>query len=242
MTACGAIRWLCAAVCGAALAACAMRAQEPVELDHVVAVVNNRAILASDLRTEIRISVLEPPGQRLDTPHDALERLISRALIRQQLREQEAQTMTPSAAEVTERLNELRKDLPACVRAHCETDKGWQEFLAAHELSQRQVEFYLRNRIELLHFIELRFRQGIQISHDEIQSYYINMLAPQYLPGQAVPTLDQVSPRIEEILLQQKVNSLFRDWLESLRKQGEIEVLDPALETPDVKDTGAGQP
>jgi len=40
-----------------------------------------------------------------------------------------------------------------------------------------------------------------------------------------------VSSRIEEILLQQRVNQLFDDWLATLRKQGQIEVLDPSLET-----------
>ncbi|MGA2538606.1 MAG: hypothetical protein ABSF53_21540, partial [Terracidiphilus sp.] len=34
----------------------------------------------------------------------------------------------------------------------------------------------------------------------------------------------------EEILLQQRVNVMFDDWLSNLRKQGDIEVLDPTLE------------
>jgi hypothetical protein len=54
---------------------------------------------------------------------------------------------------------------------------------------------------------------------------------PQYAPGVAVPDLDKVAPRIQEILLQRQVNILFDDWLKNLRKQGEVEVLDPALET-----------
>jgi hypothetical protein len=216
-----------------ALGAAAAHAQEPVVLDRVVAVVNNRAILASDLRAEMRLSVLEPanaPNPGAETTHDALDRLISRTLIRQQIRDEELQSMRPADSEVAARLSELRKDLPACARAHCSTDEGWKSFLAEHELTERQVEFYLRSRLEILNFIELRFRQGIQISHDEVESYYINLLVPQYLPGQTVPKLEQVEPRIEEILLQQKVNALFSDWLDNLRKQGEIEVLDPSLE------------
>jgi hypothetical protein len=43
--------------------------------------------------------------------------------------------------------------------------------------------------------------------------------------------LDQVAPRIQEILLQQQVNAMFDGWLDSLRKQGEVEILDPSLET-----------
>lgn len=237
--------WLGAVVTGVALTACAGWAQQPVLLDRVVAVVNNRAILASDLRTEMRMAVLTPqdsPRPSVDTAYDALERLISRTLIIQQIRDDEALSTRPTTDEVAARITELRKELPACVQMHCSTDDGWKAFLQEHDLTERQVEFYLRSRLELLRFIELRFRQGIQISHDEVESYYINLLVPQYLPGQKVPTLEQVAPRIEEILLQQKVNALFSDWLDNLRKQGEIEVLDSSLETPNAGTAGASKP
>ncbi|MDR3740651.1 MAG: peptidylprolyl isomerase [Terracidiphilus sp.] len=236
---------LFAALAGAVLTVCAAQAQQPVMLDRVVAVVNNRAILASDLRAEMRMAVLTPPnvpGESSDTPHNALERLISRALIIQQIRADEVLSTRPTNDQVAARLAELRKELPECVRMHCTTDDGWKEFLQKHELTERQVTFYLRSQLELLRFIELRFRQGIQISNDEVQSYYINLLVPQYLPGQKVPTLDQVAPRIEEILLQQKVNAMFSDWLDNLRKQGEIEVLDPSLEPSNTAPTGASKP
>jgi len=84
----------------------------------------------------------------------------------------------------------------------------------------------------------LRFRQGIQISPQEIAAYYKDTLVPQYAAGEAIPKLAQVSPRIQEILLQRRVNVLFDDWLKNLRQQGEVEVLDPALETPETPDPG----
>jgi hypothetical protein len=43
--------------------------------------------------------------------------------------------------------------------------------------------------------------------------------------------LQQVSSRVEEILLQQRVNQVFDSWLANLRKQGQIEVLDPGMES-----------
>jgi peptidyl-prolyl cis-trans isomerase SurA len=225
-----------------ALAARCVYAQQAIVLDRVVAVVNNRAILESDLREEMRVAVLEPPNSGGDTPQEALQRLIRKTLIRQQVRSQFEQDLMPSKEEVAVRLTELRKELPICVSAHCTTDEGWKAFLAAHGLREREVERYVRERLGLLRFIEQRFRQGIQIGHDEVEAYYMNRLVPEYLPGQTVPPLEEVAPRIEEILLQQKVNALFSDWLDSLRKQGEVEVLDPALEAPSPKATGAGAP
>jgi hypothetical protein len=205
-----------------------------VVLDRVVAVVNNTAILASDIDDEIRLSVLDPGrgGLGVLTRIRALDQLIARALIQQQIREQDAQAAEPTQSEVNARLMELRKDLPACVRQDCASDAGWTAFLAAHGLTQPRVESYARSRIEILRFIEQRFRQGISISPQEIESYYRDTLVPQYARGEAIPSLDKVSTRIEEILLQQHVNVLLDDWLSNLRKQGDIEVLDPTLEAP----------
>jgi len=220
-------------------------ATSTVVLDRVVAVVNNHAILSSDLDDEIRLSVLDPGRAGLGrlTRSVALEQLISRALIQQQIREEDEQAADPPQAEVDARLAELRQEIPACVRQNCASDEGWKLFLTAHHLTPERVESYLRYRLEILRFIERRFRQGVRITPQEIETYYHDTLLPQYRQGDAIPTLDKVSPRIQEILLQQKVNILFDDWLENLRKQGDVEVLDPTLESPqkqDVPGTGAG--
>jgi peptidyl-prolyl cis-trans isomerase SurA len=210
----------------------ALPAQSPVVLDKVVAVVNNQAILASDIDNEIRLSVLDPGrgGLGVLTPRRALDQLIGRALIQQQIRQQDLQSTEPPATEVAARLSEIRTEIPACVRQNCASDAGWKAFLAAHDLTATQVETYLRYRLEILAFIEQRFRQGISISPEEIQTYYTNTLIPQYTKGETIPPLEQVSNRIQEILLQQRVNALFGDWLNNLRKEGDVEVLDPSLE------------
>jgi peptidyl-prolyl cis-trans isomerase SurA len=204
-----------------------------VVLDRVVAVVNNHAILDSDIDDEIRLSVLDPGrgGLGVLTRKKALDQLIGRTLIQQQIREEDLQAVDPTQTEVNARLEEIRNKLPTCGRQNCASDAGWKAFLAAHGLTVERVESYLRYRMEILRFIEQRFRQGIRISPQEIQTYYLNTLLPQYAQGEAIPPLGQVAPRIEDILLQQQVNALFDDWLQNLRKQGEIEVLDPALES-----------
>jgi hypothetical protein len=209
-------------------------------LDQVVAVVNNQAILASDVDDEIRLSVLDPgrTGLGVLTPKRALEQLISRALIQQQIRQEDEQAAEPAQDEIDARLAEIRKEVPACVHLNCATDEGWKAFLAERGLTAQRVQRYLRRRIQVLRFIEERFRQGIRISPEEIQTYYRETLLPQYAPGEAIPPLGQVSPRIEEILLQQQVNALFDDWLKNLRKQGDVEVLDPSLEGPESQTDG----
>lgn len=216
-----------------ALAWGALAAQSaPQVLDRVVAVVNNHAILSSDVDNEMRLAALEPRSKEEGepTPRNALQELISRALIQQQIREEDAQAVQPSHAEVMQRLDALRRLLPACVRLHCSTDAGWEAFLTQHGLTEAEVENYLRMRLAILTFIEQRFQQGIRIPPEDVEKYYRDTLTPQYRKGDTPPPLDKVAPRIEEILLQQQVNVLFGAWLDNLRKQGDVEILDPALE------------
>lgn len=230
----GAPAALACVICfGLKLSAQSATESTPVVLDRVVAVVNGRAILSSDLREETHLSVLEPSQDEAgaETPQQALERLISRTIIRQQIREEDARSLEPTPKEIEDRIGEIRKQLPICVREDCGTDEGWNAFLTRHGLTERRVKAYLRSRMQVLRFIEIRFRQGVQISPQDVEAYYHNTLVPQYQSGQAVPQLSAVAPRIEEILLQQQVNAMFSGWLESLRKQGDVEILDPSLET-----------
>ena len=210
------------------------RAAKPVVLDRVVAVVNNQAILSSDVEEEIRLAVLDSgaTGGGALTPRRALDQLISRALIQQQIRAEDALATQPPHEQVEARIADIRRETPACVRQNCASEAGWKAFLAAHDLTEKQVENYITLRLEILSFIELRFRQGIRITAEEISNYYNYTLLPQYAPGEPIPALDRVSSRIQEILLQHQVNVLFDGWLKNLRKQGDIEILDPSLEAP----------
>jgi peptidyl-prolyl cis-trans isomerase SurA len=87
--------------------------------------------------------------------------------------------------------------------------------------------------MELLRLIEIRFRNGIGISDDEIRDYYEKTMLPEYARQKVTPPkLDTISKRIEEVLLQQRVGSLLRDWLQSLRAQGSVWILRPGEVAP----------
>jgi peptidyl-prolyl cis-trans isomerase SurA len=225
-------------VCGFAILASAAipghpqaTSPQPATIDRVVAVVNNQSILWSDIAKEIQFAILDPEEVNgTMTPQHALQQLISRTLIQQQIREEDESAALPSDDELKARESEVRKELPACVRMNCATDAGWQAFLTKNGLTPEQIKSYLRLRMEILRFIEIRFRQGIRISPEETQAYYRDKLLPQYPKGSQPPPLSAVSSRIEEILLEGQVNVLFSNWLENLRKQGDVEVLDESLD------------
>ncbi len=161
------------------------------------------------------------------------DRLISRSLIQQQMDHEEEEAQAPTNDQVQARILEIASSNCRRVRAsNCVTDDGWHSFLAANRITIPEVESYLRLRLQFLGFIESRFRSGIHISPEEIQAYYTTTLLPQYPKDQKPPALDSVSQRIQEVLLQEQVNKLFSAWLDNLRKQGDVQIVDPTLEMP----------
>ena len=87
--------------------------------------------------------------------------------------------------------------------------------------------------MEVLRFIEERFRMGIRITQQEIDDYYNKTLVPGYRKQNAqAPPEDTIQDKIQEILLQQQVDKLLDDWLATLRAQGSVRTLKPGEEAP----------
>lgn len=195
-------------------------------LDRIVAVVNGDVVLESDVDEEQRFAAFQPltDPEGTFTRRRAVERLINRDLILQQL---EIQPQAPvTEKELDTQIAQLRKDIPECKVDHCETDEGWKQFLGKHGFTEEEIRERWKQRIEVLRFIEQRFRMGIRISPEEIKSYYEKTMLPQYARRNAkAPKLDAVSDRIQEVLLQQQVGSLLGDWLKSLRAQGTVRLV-----------------
>lgn len=58
-------------------------------------------------------------------------------------------------------------------------------------------------------------------------------MLPQYAAEKvAPPSLDTLSARIEQVLLQQQVSSLLDQWLKTLRDQGSVRILKDGEEAP----------
>ncbi len=121
----------------------------------------------------------------------------------------------------------MRKSIPECKNV-CETDAGWEKFLGDHGFTAAEFRARWLMRMQLLKFIEVRFRNGIRIKDDEIQAYYEKTMLPEYARRNVTPpALETVKRRIEEVLLQQEVGALLQDWLKSLRVQGSVRIMTP---------------
>lgn len=209
-------------------------------LDRIVAVVDETAILASDVDEEMRFGALQPEQEPAadNTPQRALGRLIDRALIDQQ------RILQPGLADVSQvdvnhAVLELRKTIPACRQLHCTTDADWLAFLKAHEFTVQEVENHARERLEILKFMNIRFGAAVRISREDVQQYYDRTLLPELQRNHAaVPEMKTVAPQIREILRQQRVNHMVDQWLEGLHSEAEVQILDSAYGNGEVHQSG----
>jgi hypothetical protein len=204
---------------------------KPITLDRVVAIINGDVLLESDVQEELNFARLEPVAvpSGSDSLRRAARRLINRTLILQQIKEQQFAAANVTDGEIQKQLAEVRKNLPACKQYNCATEAGWKAFLAANNLTEADVLEHWRQRLQILRFIDLRFRAGTRISKQDVADYYQKTIVPAYAKeNRPAPSVDTLSARIQEVLLQQHVNGLLRDWLQTLRQEGSVQILDPA--------------
>jgi peptidyl-prolyl cis-trans isomerase SurA len=202
-------------------------------VDRIVAIVNSDIVLESDVEEEQRFTRFYPYGdnQGKSLREQALARIIDRTLIVQQ---QKGFPQSPvSDDDVTAEENDLRKDLPGCGNDKCKTDAAWKAFLESYGFTEDELRARLLLRIQVLHFIETRFRSGIRISDHQISDYYNNTMLPEYAKtGKTPPPLDTVDDRIEELLLEEQVSVLLDQWLATLRESGRVRILQQGTEAP----------
>jgi hypothetical protein len=203
-----------------------------VTLDRVVAIVNGDLILESDVDAEERFAEFQPFSEPKPASREELiDRLIDRAVILQQMALQ-PQPPIPDVR-VDGELATLRKSIPKCAAYHCEMEAGWEKFVADQGFTIDEVSERWRQRMQVLEFIEDRFRMGIRIEQADIDDYYKNTMIPAYEKEKATPPAEAtIADRIQEILLQERVNKLLDDWLTALRAQGSVRIMKPGEEAP----------
>ena len=195
-------------------------------VDRMVAVVNKRVILESDLDQTARVEFLLQ-GKSIDkmTQTDraaVLERLIDRSLLDQQI--VNPSMLDPTPEELAAKVKEVRSAVPGWA-----TDERWNAILAGYGLTQQDVQEQLTSEFHILRFIDLRFRGLVRVEKSAIAAYYQDHLLPEVRKRQGTePKLSEVSDKIEQILAEQSIGGLLSDWLKTLHAQAHIEKMLPA--------------
>ena len=189
-------------------------------IERVVATVNGQPILQSDWDEEFRYEAFmnRKPLESLTVQDrkQALDRVIDQELLRQQIKGSEFEEA--SAQEPRDRIAELRKQFP-----EVKDDAGWKTKLEQYGMTEQDLSRHIALQLQLTRLISARLRPNVHIDSSSIETYYREKLLPQLRQSgvKNVP-LVEVSPKIEELLAQQRVNELLAGWLHDLRAQSEI--------------------
>ncbi len=195
-------------------------------IDRLMAVVDHQIITLGDVQQELDLQDLDPElsgslaataGEKSRLRREmVLQHLIEQTLIHQQV--ELFPGIEVSDKEVDAQLSQMQRQF---------TGPGtWEEALAARRVSVEMVRKRIRWQLEVMKFIDYRFRQFVVVDSSEVENYYNNQFLPDLRKRgvQEQPPLDSVSDKIREILVEEKLNVQVEEWLGSLRAAASIEI------------------
>jgi hypothetical protein len=195
-------------------------------IDRIAASVGNQVITTSDLDREIRVTAFlngVKPDFSAENKRATASRMVEQKLVEQEL--ENGRYPTPQPADILPALDDFRKRFYP-------NDADYQNALASYGITDADVKSALLWQRTLLEFIEVRFRPGVQVSDQQIQDYFDNVVAPAARaahPGEPVSLADYRA-QIEETLAGQKEDADMETWLRDAKRRTEIVVHDEALQ------------
>src|SRR5262245_11397698 len=191
-------------------------------IDRLVAVVNRQIITLGDVEQELRFQKLQPDEEdpagtgsaQKESPSQewAVQHLIEQTLIREQI--QQFPGLEIEDEQVDAQIAAIEKKI------------GGKEKLAEMKIEVQTLRDRLRWQLQVMKFIDYRFRQFVVVDSKEIEAYFQNQFLPELgrRSGSAQPELSEVEEPIRKILTEEKVNTEVEEWLASLRKDATIEI------------------
>ena len=173
-------------------------------IDRIVAVVEGRIITLSDLRVEREIRAIL--GEEA-TPDDATLRklLVDSYLIEQEI-----------------------ADYPNTEVTDAEVDEYVARVIQRPGPASNAPRDAVRRRIRIQKFFDIRFRQSIRPTEDEIRRYYEDVFVPEARNRglQSIPLLTDpaVANAIRENVIQENLDENVEVWLEAVRRRSNVEI------------------
>ena len=189
---------LCVSVC-----LCFTVAGHAEVLDRIVAVVEGHLITLSDLRQEreIRATLGEKP---IEDNATLVRQLVDTYLIERQI-----------------------TDYPNIDVTNAEIDADLQKVSLRSPTASDALRDAVRRRIRIQKFFDMKFRQAIRPTDEEIRKYYEDVFLPEARTRglQSIPSLAdaEMANAIRENVIQEKLNHEVDVWLEAIRRRSNIE-------------------
>ena len=187
-------------------------------IDRIAVSVGERVITVTDIEREIRVNAFLN-GAQPDLSR-ANRRVTADKMVEQKLIQRELETSRyPQAgpAEIEPVLADFKSE-------HFKDDDAYARSLAAYGITEQNVRAELLWQRNMLRFIEIRFRPGVQVTDEEVLKYFDGTVAPAARaahPGEA-PRLEDYRTQIEEKLTGDRADEEMNRWLELVRRRVQI--------------------
>ena len=180
----------------------------PAEIiDRIAVAVDRRVITESEILRQIRLTAFlndEQPDLSASNKRATADRLVEQVLIRREL---ETSRYTTAAAS-----SEMYRQ----VRQRFGTEAAYNQALKRYGITDQDVRDALQWQADLLAFVDMRFRPGVQIPQSELRDYYDVQASEN--PGK-LPPFEEARSDIERILTEQRVDNALDRWLGQARTQ-----------------------
>lgn len=183
--------------------------------DRMLATVNGQLITESDVLWALALDPeLQPLDLSLENKKAMLEQLIDQKML--DLEAEKIPQNEPSEEEINAYINnELIKRFGSEAVFRERLQKVGLEQVALHDIA--------RHRIEILKYVEFRFRSFVLVKPEEIERYYRDVALPRMRNrGGNVRSLEEMRAEIEGLLTNEKVNAELDRFFDETRQQAQV--------------------
>jgi len=173
-------------------------------IDRIVAIVEGRIITTSDIRREREVRGIL--GEKPVDDKPLINELIENDLIENQMADFPGVEVPDLEIEAELRKLQQRPNAP---------------------LAQALREA-LRKRIQMAKYFDVRFRQFLRASDEEIRKYYDEVFVPEARSRKldSIPALEQVADVIRKNIIEEKLDHEVKIWMEAIRRRSDIEIFE----------------
>ncbi len=200
----------------AVLLACCLQAAGVV-IDRIGVIVDKHVIKASDIDRDVRVTQFlnrETLDLKVDVKRKAAERLIDQTVIREAM--EKGGYLQSSAAEVDGMIKRILTDRFGGSEARLTAE------LKRYGLTETQLRLQLQWQLDVLKFIDERFRPGVLVTDDEVRAYYDQHKPDLERQFPQLKTFEAMEPKIRASLEGERLNQAFDQWVAEARKGDRI--------------------
>ena len=193
-------------------------------IDRVAVSVGNQVITEDQINEELRVTAFlnrEKADANTAEKKKAAERLVEQTLIKRDI--DLSHYTLPQMSEADQSLQNIAAQYPS--------EAEFQNALADYGITADDLRRHLWWQLTVLRFIDYRFRPGIQLPEAEIRNHYEQEAAKWREEGvKEIPSFEDAREKIEQILIQQRIDQALDRWLGDTRTQVEIRYRPGAFE------------